>query len=270
MAFVPVASGDLIQAGTINNIVSGAVWFSAGSGPANTYSVTFDGVTGNNNNKITGPLTNGLLISFTAPASNSGASTLAVVGPSGVVATVPIKKSNGAALDPGDILSNQVVTVVYNAGQTRFELISSGNTPLAHGVQLLTSNAQDLPNLTQVHNPVWTSSVWQSDPGYWTTGSDVITIPAGLGGKYFVKAVIQFPVMPNSCVITLGLSDGSPLAYVQHYIPASPGAHTVLDVSAVLTLAAGATIYFVALQYTGAPVSLVPSGTSIQAILIGA
>ena len=69
MAFAPVASGDLIQAETINNIVSGAVWFSTGSGSANSYSVTFDGVTGNNKNKITAPLTAGLLISFTCTSN---------------------------------------------------------------------------------------------------------------------------------------------------------------------------------------------------------
>jgi hypothetical protein len=270
MALAPVASGDLIQAGTINNIVSGAVWFSAGSGSANNYIVTFDGVTGNNKNKITAPLKAGLLISFTAPATNTGASTLAVVGPSGLVATPYIKKSTGADLRAGDIIANQMVTVMYNEAQTRFELISSASTPIAHGVELLTSNPYVLPNLTSVSNPVWTANVWQSDPGYWTAGSNVITIPAGLGGKYFVKAVIQFPVMPNSCVVVLGLNNGSPpVAYTQYYIPPSAGAHTVVDISAVLTLGAGATISFFALQNTGATVNLVPSGSSIQAVLIG-
>lgn len=268
MAFAPVASGDLIQASTINNIVNGAVWYSGDSGTANLYKVTFDGTT-TNKNKITGPLTAGLLISFTASATNTGVSTLAVVGPSGVVDTPPIRKANGAELRPGDIVANQMVTVIYNAAQTRFELLSSASTPVARGVELLTSNPQVLPNLTQVPNPNWTSYVWRSDPDYWTTGSNVITIPAGLGGKYFVKAVIQFPVMPNSCVVSLGLNAGSPLAYVQHYIPPSAGAHTVVDISAVLTLAAGATIYFFALQNTGAEVTLVASGSSIQAVLIG-
>jgi hypothetical protein len=275
MALAPVVSGDLIQAGTINNIVSGAIWYSSDSGTANSYKVTFDGTT-TNKNKITGPLTAGLLISFTASATNTGASTLAVVGPSGVVvATPPICKANGAALSPGDIVANQMVTVIYNAAQARFEQISSApssvSNPVARGVELLTSNPYVLPNLTSVSNPVWTANVWQSDPGYWTPGSNVITIPAGLGGKYFVKAVIQFPVMPNTCVVVLGLNNGSPpVAYTQYYIPPSAGAHTVVDISAVLTLGAGATISFFALQNTGAEVALVSSGSSIQAVLIGA
>lgn len=269
MAFAPVASGDLIQAGTINNIVSGSVWYSSDSGTANLYKVTFDGTT-TNKNKITGPLTAGLLISFTASATNTGASTLAVVGPSGVVvATPPIRWPNGAALSPADIVANQMVTVIYNAAQTRFELLSSASIPVARGVELLTTNAMVLTPLTNVPNTAWTSNVWQSDPGYWSPGSSVITIPTGLGGKYFVKVVIQFPVMPNSCVVALGLNSGSPLAYTQFYIPPSAGANTIVNLSAVLTLAAGATISFFALQNTTSSVTLVASGTSIQAVLIG-
>jgi hypothetical protein len=196
MVFAPVASGDLIQAETINNIVSGAVWFSTGSGSANNYSVTFDGVTGNNKNKITGPLTAGLLISFTAPATNTGASTLAVLGPSGPVATPPIKKSDGAELGAGDIVANQVVTVVYNAAQTRFELISSqgglGSITLA-----------DLPSLPRVScfksadqsipANVWTPLVWQSGQQF----GGLITLPSSTAtvvqaGLYLISAAVQW------------------------------------------------------------------------------
>ena len=135
MAFAPVASGDLIQAETINNIVNGAVWFSSDSGTANSYSVTFDGVTGDNKHKITG-LTAGLLISFKASASNTGASSLAVVGPSGVVATPNITKSDGSPLSAGDIVANQMVTVIYNAAQSRFEMVSSSNQGASQGPPL--------------------------------------------------------------------------------------------------------------------------------------
>lgn len=202
MAFAPVASGDLIQAETINNIVSGAVWFSAGNGSANNYSVTFDGVTGNNKNKITGPLTAGLLISFTAPATNTGASTLAVVGPSGLVTTPPIKKSDGSELGAGDIVANQVVTVVYNASQTRFELISSqgglGSITLA-----------DLPSLPRascfksvdqsIPANVWTPLVWQNAQQF----GGLITLPSSTAtvvqaGLYLVSASVQWAWTGNT------------------------------------------------------------------------
>ena len=158
--------------------------------------MTFDGVTGNNKNKITGPLTAGLLISFTAPATNTGASTLAVVGPSGLVATPPIKKSDGAELGAGDIVANQVVTVVYNAAQTRFELISSqgglGSITLA-----------DLPSLPRascfksvdqsIPANVWTPLVWQNSQqvgGLITLPSSTATVVQA--GLYLISAAVQW------------------------------------------------------------------------------
>ena len=151
MALAPVLAGSIIQAGTINNLVSAIDWFSADTGVANAYKVTFDGVTGANKNTIAA-LTDGLIISFRAVNANSAASTLQVVGASGVtVATPPITKNGSVVLVSGDIKAGQVVVVVYNATSTRFEMqnaatvaatdITTGTLPVARGGTGLTAFA---------------------------------------------------------------------------------------------------------------------------------
>lgn len=75
MAYAPVLPGGIMQANTINNTVSAIDWFSADTGTAAIYKVTFDGVTGSNKNSITA-LTDGLIITFRAANANSGAATI--------------------------------------------------------------------------------------------------------------------------------------------------------------------------------------------------
>lgn len=331
MAFAPVQPGGIIQANTINNLVSAIDWFSADTGTAASYKVTFDGVTGANKNSIT-TLTDGLFITFRAVNANTGAATLQVVGPGSVtVGTPPITRNGGTALVAGDIKASQLVVVVYNAANTRFELqnpgtiaaaavvsgtlpVARGGTglaafalgsipyasaanvlsalpvgaagrvlgvvgtapawvmaPAAHGVELITTNSLSLTNNTLTVNAAWTSASWQTDAGYWASGNQ-ITIPAGLGGKYFVRAVIQFPAIATSCVVSLQLDVNgvtSPLRTSQLTIPASSGGPTILDISTVLNLAATNTLQFRAQQASGGTVALVAAGTALQATLIG-
>lgn len=331
MAFAPVQPGGIIQANTINNLVSAIDWFSADTGTATSYKVTFDGVTGANKNTISA-LTDGLIITFRAVNANTGAATLQVVGAGGAtIATPPITRNGGTALVAGDIKAGQVVVVLYNATSTRFELQSAGtiaagavvsgtlpvarggtglaafalgsipyasaanvlsalgigtagtvlgvvgsapawvNAPTARGVELITTNSLSLTNNTLTVNAAWTSASWQSDAGYWASGNQ-ITIPAGLGGKYFVRAVVQFPAIATSCLVSLQIDVNavtSPLRTKQLTIPVSSGGPTILDISTVLNLAATNTLQFRVQQASGATVALVAAGTSMQATLIG-
>ena len=331
MAFAPVQPGGIIQANTINNLVSAIDWFSADTGTATSYKVTFDGVTGANKNTISA-LTDGLIITFRAVNANTGAATLQVVGAGGAtIATPPITHNGSLALVAGDIKAGQVVVVVYNAASTRFEMQSAGtiaaaavvsgtlpvarggtglaafalgsipyasaanvlsalpvgavgrvlgvvgtapawvNAPAARGLELITTNSLSLVNNTLTVNAAWTSASWQTDAGYWASGNQ-ITIPAGLGGKYFVRVVIQFPAIATSCLVSLQIDVNavtSPLRTKQFTIPVSSGGPTILDISTVLNLAATNTLQFRAQQASGATVALVAAGTAMQATLIG-
>ena len=78
MAFTPVASGDVIQSGAINSIVSGASFYSTDTGTDGvTYKVPFNS-TATNKNTIPA-FTDGLIISFRAAIANVGASTLQIL-----------------------------------------------------------------------------------------------------------------------------------------------------------------------------------------------
>ncbi len=67
----------------------------------------------------------GMIVSFKAGAVNTGATSLAV----NLLAAQAIVKAGGQALVAGDIQANQMVTVVYNLGSTRFEIIGSVGIP---------------------------------------------------------------------------------------------------------------------------------------------
>ena len=330
MAFAPVQPGGIIQAPTINNLVSATDWFSADTGTATVYRVTFDGVTGTNKNTIS-TLTNGLIITFRAVNANTGAATVQVVGAGSVVIATPaITRNGGTALVAGDIQAGQVVVLVYNATSTRFEMqnasriaatsITTGTLPVARGgtglaafalgsfpyasaanvlsartigtagqvlgvsgglptwvnagttrgVQLITTNSTSLTTAVNTVNAAWTSASWQTDAGYWASGN-AITIPAGLGGKYFVKAIVQFPAFAAATLISMELNVGgvgSAIISEQRQIPASPSP-TILSVCAVLNLVATNTLTFKCLQSSGATVATVAPGTMMQAVLLG-
>ena len=124
MSYIPVIAGEIIEAESVNLLASGAAYFSVDNGnSANVYKVKFDGTTSNAN--AMGSLENGTIINFIAAHTNSGASTLEVIGASGSLGVKDIKKQGSTALVSGDIQTGQVVTVIYNVTSNRFELVTS-------------------------------------------------------------------------------------------------------------------------------------------------
>ena len=67
----------------------------------------------------------GMIVSFKAGNINTGATNLNING----LGAQAIVKAGGQALVAGDIQANQMVTVVYNLGSTRFEIIGSVGIP---------------------------------------------------------------------------------------------------------------------------------------------
>lgn len=145
------------------------------------------------------------------------------------------------------------------------------NAATTHGVQLITTNSTSLATAVNTVNAAWTSASWQTDAGYWASGN-AITIPAGLGGKYFVKAIVQFPAFAAATLISMELDIGgvgSAIVSEQRQVPISPSP-TILTVCAVLNLAAANTLTFKALQSSGSTVATIAAGTMMQAVLLGA
>lgn len=80
------------------------------TGTANTYVIA--------TTPTTTSLSDGDKFTFEAGNANTGASTLNIDG----LGATAIVRPNGVALQSGDILANQIVTVVYNSTNTNFEL----------------------------------------------------------------------------------------------------------------------------------------------------
>lgn len=118
----PVSPGEIIQADSINALSTAAAWFSEDTGTQNAFQLTFDG-SGTNSNQIT-TLTNGQVVSFVAATSNSGDSTIQVNG----LTAVPLTKHGSDPLSSGDIVAGQIVMAIYNADQSRFELLGSNSS----------------------------------------------------------------------------------------------------------------------------------------------
>ena len=136
---------------------------------------------------------------------------------------------------------------------------------------MITTNSTSLATAVNTVNAAWTSASWQTDAGYWASGN-AITIPAGLGGKYFVKAIVQFPAFAAATLISMELDIGgvgSAIVSEQRQVPISPSP-TILTICAVLNLAAANTLTFKALQSSGSTVATIAAGTMMQAVLLGA
>lgn len=279
MPTTPVNTGEIIQAATINSLVTAGAWNSLESGSGttpNAYKVKFDG-TGTNGNAIAS-LTDGLIVTFGALATNSGPATLEVLKSGGTFGTRPLTKTGNLPLVGGDIRAGQMVVAMFNGAGNRFEMIGPGvpNLVSAHGVEVVTTNSLNLAVAGQYYtNAAWTSANWMTDAGFWAAGANAnkIIIPSGLSGKYFVRAVVQFGVINTSCVIGLAVgANGSytPWAYEQRTIPISAGANTIVSTSVVINLTAGQDLTFSLVQTAGSNTALVAAGTSMQAIMIGA
>ena len=107
----------------VNDLESGAAWYRDGTGSANAVKVNFS--TGN----VISSYKPGLLVHFKAAATNTGAATLTVTGPSGDLAAIPLVKKGGQALTAGDITADQVVAAIYAEDSPgvngRFEVLGS-------------------------------------------------------------------------------------------------------------------------------------------------
>jgi len=84
------------------------------TGTANTYAIA--------TSPTTTSLSDGDVFTFKAANANTGASVLQV----DATASSDITRPNGVALQSGDILANQIVTVVYNSSASDFYLRESG------------------------------------------------------------------------------------------------------------------------------------------------
>ena len=132
--FTDFGSGDIIEADhikqtfdPIGDLENGAAWYRSSdpASPANTYKVSF--ASGN----VVDAYSRGLLVHLKAHASNLGPSTLIITGPSGDLAPMELTKKGGQPLEEGDIVENQVVSVVFtedldendNVIGQRFEVI---------------------------------------------------------------------------------------------------------------------------------------------------
>jgi hypothetical protein len=253
--------GDLIEVAHIKQY-SGESYYGVSTGTATAYAVSV----------TPAPLTGyppGMLINFRVHADCGANPTLSV---NGFAAKNIVKSPTTTNLAANDLRLGQIVSLVYDQGNDRFHLLPSTSSGLeARGIQLVTTNAISVANGVNTVNAAWTGFTWRSESGYWTSGN-AITIPPGLAGKYFVRAVVQYPAIPQSCVLSIQLDVngiGNLLHTEQRVIPISGGANTILTVSSILNLASNDLVTFKTLQSSGSTVNTVASGTIIQAVRIG-
>jgi len=86
----------------------------ASSGSSNAYTIT--------SNRTIAALADNLVLAFTANHTNSGTSTLSLNG----LTAKAIRRPNGDALESGDIVSGQVVMVVYESSADLWYMLSPG------------------------------------------------------------------------------------------------------------------------------------------------
>jgi hypothetical protein len=195
MAYLPVATGQVIKADTINSLGSAVAWFSEDSGTANSYQVTFTGAAPNYN--TISSLNNGQILNFIAANANTSSSTLQVNS----LTAQPITRQ-GNPLTTGDIVAGQMITVVYNADSTRFELVGSGQSATG------TADSTTFLRGDDTWSNVLTGS-FQADeeiiPGNWSvTGTPSIAFP----GPGFVGTVDNTTNLVLSAGNTLDASAG--------------------------------------------------------------
>ena len=136
-----IATNDVIEAVHINQLFpiladleDGKAFFRPDQGSANAYQVDFSG-TPSNKNQFSA-YHQGMLVIFKAANTNTGASTLQVVGPSGNLTAVPLTKSGSVALEADDIQAGQMVAAVCNdlgGGNFRFEMVGAPAVNLTAG-----------------------------------------------------------------------------------------------------------------------------------------
>lgn len=135
-------SGDATRVGIQQQLYT----YAADSGAANAYAVTLS---------PTPTIVAGSVVVFKATNANTGASTLAV---NGGTATA-IKKSGSTALASGDIVSSQIVQVVYDG--TNFQLVGGAGSGAYSG-----QSVQKLTFSTSAQTIWGSSTVFASDQSF--------------------------------------------------------------------------------------------------------
>ena len=110
---------------SIRQLESGEALYRDDIGTPNAYKVNFS-----SGNQITGPLPEiGQVLYFKANNSNSNASTLTIVSPTGELTPIPLVREGNRPVREGDILEEQVLSVIYleddGGGNGRFEIIGA-------------------------------------------------------------------------------------------------------------------------------------------------
>lgn len=161
--FTDFDSGDIIEAShvkqtfePIKNLEKGATWYREAefSSLTNTYKVSF--ASGN----LVDAYTRGLLVNFKAKASNTGPSFLIITGPSGDLASMELTKRGGQALEEGDILENQVVSVVFTEDLDSNDSVIAQRFEIVGGIGL---DAGPLSNAAWAIFEVLNADLTQSD-----------------------------------------------------------------------------------------------------------
>ncbi len=129
--FNSVSNGQTIDAQHVNRYIepiqdleSGGAWYREAdpSGTANAIKVNF-ATTAN----PVSAYTPGLIVHFKANATNTGAATLTITGPSGDLSAISLVKKGGVAIAAGDISSGQVIAAIYTedsgGANKRFEVL---------------------------------------------------------------------------------------------------------------------------------------------------
>ena len=172
----------------------GALPYAADAGSADTYEITL--------NPALGAYIVGMPIYFKAGNANTGPSTLNVNG----LGAKAIKKNVSAALEQGDIIANQLVTVIYDG--TNFQLGSKQSALQIKGVSAsVGSNALTVgcdPMVLDFRSATLTSGLpIRNIP----VGSLSLTVPSGatLGTADAVQAQLALVVLYNGGSPALGI-----------------------------------------------------------------
>ena len=105
----------------------GTEFYREDDGSADAYQV--DGSGSGSNPKVIASYVPGQIYTFKAAYTNTGPSSMEVIGPSGSLGVKSLSKCGGAYLEPGDIQAGQIVMAVFNdEASGRFEMIDAPTT----------------------------------------------------------------------------------------------------------------------------------------------
>jgi hypothetical protein len=161
---------------TLSNALLNAsyVWGGTSGGAANVQTVTLS--------PVPAALTTGMLLRFLAGFTNTAAATL---NPNSLGAT-NIKRIDGSALQAGDLVSGQLVTVVYTG--TNFILLKD-TTPQFRGAQIKLSADVTGWGSAVFGTVTWSSAVFDTNTFFAGGAPTVLTVPTGVSWVRVTAAV---------------------------------------------------------------------------------